>query len=233
MYGQDVRIIAAGGGGFTYCSHPALEDFCLAQLGRARPRIGYIGSANDDDPIRIARFHDRFAAETSAHLHLAMSLDAQELSNHLGGLDAVYVGGGNTETMITRWRASNWDRVLITAARRGLLLAGVSAGAVCWFDKFLYSSGTGPMRPLNGLGLLRGGACPHYSTETGRQAALVAAISDGTMPDSLAIDDGVAVLLDSDGPIAQCVAVPGATAYRVERKDNGIVVTKPLGPEDN
>jgi dipeptidase E len=232
MQGQDVRIIAAGGGGFTHGGHPALEDFCLTQLGKTRPRIGYIGSANGDDPIRIARFHARFAASTSAHLHLAMALDALDLSNHLAGLDMVYVGGGNTEAMIADWRANGWDRALAAAARRGVMLAGVSAGAVCWFDKFLYSSDTGQKRPLDGLGLIRGGACPHYSTEADRQAALMAAILDGTMPDSLAIDDGVAVLLGRDGPTAYCSAEVGAMAYHIRRRGDGMVITTPLAVSD-
>jgi dipeptidase E len=232
MRGQDLRIIAAGGGGFTHGSHPALEDFCLKHLGKSRPRIGYIGSANNDDPIRITRFHARFAAATPVHLHLSMTLDAQELSNHLDMLDMVYVGGGNTEAMIADWRVNGWDRVLTAAARRGLMLAGVSAGAVCWFDKFLFSSGTDPMRPLIGLGLIQGGACPHYSTEIDRQSALLAAVSDGSMPDSLALDDGVAVLLGSEGPIAHCIAEAGAMAYRVARNGDGVVMTAPLRSSD-
>lgn len=232
MRDLDIKIIAAGGGGFTHAGHPALEDFCLAQLGKTRPRIGYIGSANGDDPIRITRFHARFAASTSAQMHLAMTLEAQDLSNHLVSLDMVYVGGGNTEAMIADWRARGWDRVLTEAARRGVMLAGVSAGAVCWFDKFLYSSGTGPMRPLDGLGLIRGGACPHYSTEADRQAALNAAVSNGTMPDSFAIDDGVAVLFGRDGSTAHCIAEVGAMAYQVRRRPDGVVVTTPLGVSD-
>jgi hypothetical protein len=138
----------------------------------------------------------------------------------------------HTEAMIADWRARGWDRVLTEAARRGVMLAGVSAGAVCWFDKFLYSSGTGPMRPLDGLGLIRGGACPHYSTEADRQAALNAAVSNGTMPDSFAIDDGVAVLFGRDGPTAHCIAEVGAMAYQVRRRPDGVVVTTPLGVSD-
>jgi dipeptidase E len=228
---QKMKIIALGGGGFTHGSHPELDDFCLSQVGKARPRLGYVGSASQDDSNRIARFHQRFAKTVSVHVHLAMSLDAQGLADRLYDLDMVYVGGGNTEVMVATWRANGWDRVLCDAARRGVILAGVSAGAVCWFDNFLYSAGAGPMRPLRGLGLVSGGACPHYSTETDRRAALHAAIASGTMPNSIAIDDGVAVVLDAAGPTKFCSAEPGACAYQVIRTDDGETLeTKLLVP---
>jgi len=86
--------------------------------------------------------------------------------------------------------------VLSEAYRSGVTLAGVSAGAVCWFDAFLFNSGQGPMRPLSGLGLIPMGACPHYTTETDRRAALQMAVAAGKMPTTLAIDDGVAVAFD-------------------------------------
>jgi peptidase E len=133
-----------------------------------------------------------------------------------------YVGGGNTEAMVTLWRENGWDLVLCAAAQAGLVLAGVSAGAVCWFDRFLFNDGTGgPMRPLRGLGLIKGGACPHYSTEPERRAVLHRAVADQTMPASHAIDDGVAVLFDANGPLRICTAEPDALTYHITRSPDG------------
>lgn len=223
----DINITAIGGGGFTHGTDPMLDDFCLARCGRPGPRLGFIGAASRDDPIRIDRFHARFDGIAASHLHLPMTLAAQDLGDHLKTLDLVYVGGGDTEMMLTLWRSNGWDRVLCGAARSGLALAGVSAGAVCWFDSFLFHSGSGPMRPLPGLGLIRGGACPHYSTETDRRAALHTAVADRNMPDSVAIDDGVAVAFGASGPRAICTAHPPAAAYRVTREaDHGARETR-------
>ncbi|MEN8659294.1 MAG: Type 1 glutamine amidotransferase-like domain-containing protein [Marivita sp.] len=216
-----MKIIAIGGGGFTHDTFPELDDFCLNQTNRSNPQIAYIGTANHDDPAKIARFKSRFATTSSARIHLPMSLSAADLARGLDGVDLVYVGGGNTEELVNTWRRNEWDRVLGDAARSGVTLAGVSAGAVCWFDAFLFNSGQGPMRPLAGLGLIPMGACPHYSTETERHAALHKAVADGAMPTTLAIDDGAAVSFENGRPLAICSAAPGAGVHRVKRTYKG------------
>jgi len=221
---QGINITAIGGGGFTHGTYSMLDDFCLRQAGKARPRLGFIGAASNDDPQKVARFHARFDSETASHVHLPLTLKAQSLADQLNALDIIYVGGGNTENMVNLWRSNGWDRVLCDAARRGLVVAGVSAGAVCWFDKFLFHSGSGPIRTLQGLGLIKGGACPHYSTETDRRAALHDAVADQTMPNTVAIDDGVAVVFRISGPVDLYTAEPGASAHHIKRAPNGKVV---------
>lgn len=218
---QDIDITAIGGGGFTQDTYPMLDDFCLKQANTTRPRLGFIGAASGDDPPKVERFHTRFDRDTAAHVHLPMTLDAQNLANALLTLDMVYVGGGDTEAMVNLWRSNGWDHVLCNAARQGLALAGVSAGAVCWFDTFLFHSGNGPMRPLQGLGLIKGGACPHFSTEPERRAVLHDAVAQLAMPETVAIDDGVAVVFDSTGPVALCIAEPDASAYHIQRVSDG------------
>lgn len=218
-----INITAIGGGGFTHVTYPALDEFCLNQAGKEDVRLGFIGAASNDDPVKINRFHARFDGLTARHVHLPMTLDAQTLENQLNVLDMVYIGGGDTEAMVDLWRRNGWDRVLCDEAQQGLAIAGVSAGAVCWFDRFLFHSGSGPMRPLQGLGLIKGGACPHYSTETVRHAALHDAVSRGTMPDTIAMDDGVAVVFDASGPVATFSAEPEASAFHVRRTEAGDV----------
>ena len=223
-----LNIIAIGGGGFTHNSHPSLDEICLQQTGKHQPKVGFIGAASQDDPIKIERFHTRFLGIAAACIHLPMDTEAQILPAHLEGLDLVYVGGGNTEALMKEWRRLGWDHALIEAAHNGLTLAGVSAGAVCWFEHFLFSSGTGPMRVLPGLGLLKGGACPHYSTEPERKPILHASVAERTMPDSIAIDDGVAVVFGPNGPVSTHSAEPNAGAHRVTRNSDGTTTETPL-----
>lgn len=218
---RDINITAIGGGGFTHDTYPTLDDFCLRQAGPGPVHLGFIGAASRDDPAKIARFHARFSGVTASHTHIPMTLDAAALSDHLSRLDMVYVGGGDTEAMVTLWRDNGWDAVLCGAAWQGLAIAGVSAGAVCWFDHFLFQGGGGSMRPVQGLGLITGGACPHYSTETARRAALHAAVAGQSMPDSIALDDGMAVAFGAAGLAALCAAEPGAAAYHITRATDG------------
>lgn len=212
-----IRLIAIGGGGFTHQTDPAMEDFILAQCGRARPRVGFLGTASDDDPVKISRFHERFATLPDAPSHRGRDCSAGEIARWTGDLDILYVGGGNTLRLIDHWRQSGWDAVLMAAARRGVLMAGVSAGASAWFAQALSDAGGHGLRPVQGIGMVAGSCCPHYSTEPQRQPAFAAAVASGELAAGLAIDDGVAVLIDDNQVRAVFSARPGARAYQLSR----------------
>lgn len=219
------KLIAIGGGGFTHQADPAMEDFILAQSACVRPRLGFIGAASQDDPVKISRFYARFAGLSDSLSHLLMGSNAHDASHWANNLDIIYVGGGNTVHLLKQWRQSGLDQVLMQAARQGTLLAGVSAGAVAWFDYALSDAGGQGLQPLAGLGLVAGSCCPHYSSEPARAPAFELAIAQGHLPSGLAIDDGVAVLLNQQGPQQVFSARPGAGAYRVEHTAAGAVTT--------
>ena len=211
------RLIAIGGGGFTHQADPALEDFILAASGCARPRIGFIGTASDDDPLKIRRFYDRFAALSDHLTHLAAASTAAATAQWAEGLDVIYVGGGHTLRLIKHWRDTGIAQVLIDAAQRGVLMAGVSAGANVWFEQALSDSGGQGLQPVAGIGLVAGSCCPHYDSEPQRQPAFAEAIAAGALPGGVAIDDGVAVLIDGGGQMTTFTARAGAGAYHVTR----------------
>ena len=141
-------------------------------------------------------------------------------------MEVLQLGGGNTLRLLAQWRLSGLDQVLMQAARQGTLLAGVSAGAVAWFDFALSDAGGQGLQPLAGLGLVAGSCCPHYNTEPARPPAFEAAIAQGRLPNGLAIDDGVAVLLNQHGPQQVFSARPGAGAYRLTQTGDGAVTTR-------
>lgn len=217
------RVIAIGGGGFTHQTDPALEDFILAQVAQARPRIGFIGTASQDDPVKITRFHERFCAACAVHTHLPMQADAAQVQAWIDDLDVVYVGGGNTLHLVAHWRRLGIDRVMIAAARRGVLMAGVSAGASVWFEHALSDSGGNGLTPTHGVGLLAGSCCPHYSSEPQRQPVFMACIAKGELSDGIAIDDGVAVLIDGGGARLAFSARDGVGARTVRRLATSVV----------
>ncbi|MEI6760085.1 MAG: peptidase E [Betaproteobacteria bacterium] len=211
------KVIAVGGGGFTHAVDPSLEDFIVAASGCSRPRIGFIGTASEDDPVKIRRFYERCAPLADQLTHLPVSSDAVAAAHWSDALDIIYVGGGNTLRLIEHWRHTGLDEVFKAAARRGVLMAGVSAGANVWFDHALSDSGGLGLRPVKGIGLIAGSCCPHYDSEPQRQPAFEAAIAAMTLPDGVAVDDGVAVLIDGSGQMTAYSARPGAGAYRVSR----------------
>lgn len=226
---QTPRLIAIGGGGFTQGRDAAMEDFILAHSVGSRSRIGFIGTASGDDPDKVRRFHARFAGCCALHEHLPEAADARALAQWLHKLDIVYVGGGNTWRLLTRWRELGWDSVLMDAARRGVLMAGVSAGANVWFAKALSDAGGHGLAPISGLGLVPGSCCPHYSTEPHRQPVFRDCIARGELPDGFGIDDGAAVLIgDATTPLLFS-ARPGANARRLRRQGDA-AVSEPLQP---
>ena len=127
-------VIAIGGGGFTHQADPAMEDFIIAASGCSRPRVGFIGTASDDDPVKIARFYERFTPLAEHLTHLGAGRTAAATAQWAEGLDIVYVGGGHTLRLIKHWRDTGIAQVLSAAAQRGVLMAGVSAGANVWFE---------------------------------------------------------------------------------------------------
>jgi peptidase E len=115
--------------------------------------------------------------------------------------------------------------VLREAAQEGVLLAGVSAGMNCWFEASVTDSyGVGRADPLlDGLGLLRGSACPHFHGEPRRRPAFRALVADGTLPPGLAVDDGCAVRFVDGEVVDAAASAAGAGAWRVARRDGGVV----------
>jgi dipeptidase E len=211
-------VIAIGGGGFTHQADPALEDFIIVASGCQRPRIGFIGTASNDDPVKIARFYERFTPLTNHLTHLAAGSTAAAAAQWAEGLDIMYVGGGHTLRLIKHWCETGIDQVLIAAAQRGVLMAGVSAGANVWFEHALSDSGGQGLQAVAGIGLVAGSCCPHYDSEPQRQPAYTAAIASEVLPQGVAIDDGVAVLIDGAGQMTAFSARSRAGAYRVTRE---------------
>ncbi len=219
------RLLAFGGGGATHGTDPALETALLRLLPGPRPRIGYIGAANGDAPDRAARFRARLAGLARVDA-LPAAAGAAEAAAWAAVCDAVYVAGGDTGRLRDLWRASGVGAALAEAARRGVLLAGVSAGAVVWFEQALSEAGGQGLRPLAGLGLFAGSVCPHHSAEPARAPAFRAAIAAGALPAGLALDDGAGVLIDDRGARVAVSARPGAWGWRVRRGAAGAVTER-------
>ena len=225
-----VQIFAVGGGGFTdpegVCADDRnLEDYLLALAGPvSRLRIGYIGHASNDDPIRIAAFHHRFQYCASTAI-LDIEATAAAASAFLAELDMLYVGGGRTAMMLDHWRNTGIAEELLAAADRGVILSGVSAGAICWFSDLLLGTAEDGYEVHCGLGLLGGSACPHYRNEPPRRAAYDHHIASGQLAAGLAIDDGVGVHI-SDGVVIDIVRAraDAGNAYHVAPHQTGVDV---------
>ncbi len=212
------RTIAVVGGGVIGPAMDRLNDFLLGLTGKERPRICAIPTATGDAATNLVVYYGRYARRADAtHLDL-FTRSVVDIADLLLAQDIIWVGGGNTANMLAVWRVHGVDEILKEAWQRGIVLAGGSAGGLCWFECGVTDS-FGPLAPLNdGLGLLPGSHCPHYDSEPERRPTYERLITGG-FPAGYAADDG-AVLLFRGRKLAEVVtAGEGAHGYRVERRD--------------
>jgi peptidase E len=216
---EERTIFAMGGGGFTMePANPLLDDYVLS-LPRARePKILFLPTASGDTTPQINAFKARFSGRTCVAEHLSL-FRLRETRKPLGELldeqDILYVGGGSMRNLLAIWRAHELDAMLIEAWERGAVLAGLSAGAMCWFQWGLTRS-SGPPEPLEGLGLLDGSLTVHADGEPERLPVWLAHVRDGTMPGGWALDDGVGLLFRGRQLDRIVSSRPGAEAQRVD-----------------
>jgi len=118
--------------------------------------------------------------------------------------------------LLAIWQVHGLDRLLRDAWERGVVLAGLSAGAMCWLEGGVTTSSGAP-EPTPGLGFVPGSLSVHADTEPRRRAVYLAAVADGTLPPGWLADDGVGLLF-RDGRLERVVSSrPGAGCVRVRR----------------
>ncbi|HXQ01040.1 MAG TPA: peptidase E, partial [Solirubrobacteraceae bacterium] len=164
-------IFAMGGGGFTMePTNPLLDDFVLSLSRERDPRILFLPTASGDTTTQINAFYARFGGRACKPSHISL-FRLGDLEGSLREVvlaqDIVYVGGGSMRNLLALWGAHELDRLLIDAWEQGTVLAGISAGAMCWFEGGITRS-SGPPEPFAGLGLLPGSLTVHADGEPER-----------------------------------------------------------------
>ena len=193
------KIVAIGGGGFTHESDDTLDQFFLDQCSKKKIKLGFLATASKDDKEKINLFYKKFENKNLELSHFNLTQKIDGFSSWILNKDIIYVGGGNTSFMLDIWRKNSLDKIFKKAYENGIVLAGVSAGAGCWFD-WILSDSVGPgLKPLKGISLISGSCTPHSSEEK-RINQFELNIKNGELPPGLAIDDGVAVLFIDGKP---------------------------------
>jgi dipeptidase E len=228
------RIIAIGGGGFLMeRTVSELDEYFVRATGARRPRVCFIATAAGDPEIMLAKYYRAFTKLGCRTSHLAFfrkpsrsAIPLSTIEKELLAHDAIYVGGGNTRSMLAVWREWGLDRILRKVWEAGVLLGGMSAGAICWFEHGATDSVLGPGRSsaLRCLGFLPGSCAPHFDGEPHRRADFGRLIAQGELPPGIGIDDGVAVLFRGSA-VAEIVSKrSSATAYRVAAGPGGVTM---------
>ena len=212
--------------------NPLLDNFVLSLAPRKRPRVCFVPTASADSSLYIAKFYRAFATRcvaTDLTLFDPPALPRQpsrtaDLATFVEQQDIFYVGGGNTAHLLAMWRVHGLDKLFRKAWHAGAVLAGISAGMLCWFENGLTDS-FGGLHPLNdGLGFVRGYACPHYDGEPERRQAFRQMIARGAPP-GYAAEDGVAFHFIGRQLEEAVSSRPGARGYQVVRRGRTVVET--------
>jgi dipeptidase E len=218
------QIIALGGGGFTaQPENLALDTYILEQARRPNPGVCFLPTATGDSDAYIARFYEAYSKLDCRPTSVKLFTRTPDLESILLAQDVIYVGGGNTRSMLAVWREWGVPDLLRRAWESGIVLAGVSAGAICWFDYGITDSWARELRTLPCLGMVPGTCCPHYDGEIERRPALHRFVASGDVPAALALDDGVGAHFMGRALHRLVSARPSASAYRVERDGDGAV----------
>jgi dipeptidase E len=230
---EERQIFAMGGGGFTMePANPLLDDYVLSLARVKEPRILFLPTASGDTTPQINAFKARFTGRTCVAEHLSLFRlreTRRPLREMVFDQDILYVGGGSMRNLLAIWRAHELDNMLVEAWQHGIVLAGLSAGAMCWFQAGLTRS-SGPPEPLDGLGLLEGSLTVHADGEPERLPVWLKCLRDGSLPGGWALDDGVGLLFRGKKLDRIVSSRPGAEAQRVD-SIAGELLRRRLEPE--
>ena len=223
------QIIAMGGGGcLEEPENPALDKYVLQQSGKSEPTICFLTPC--DKALAIDRFRSAFDRLPCRPSHLSLfSPPTADLESYILEKDVVYVGGGNSKSMMALWREWELDRILRQAWTEGVVLAGVCAGSLCWFEMGVTDSIPGPLTALPGLGFLKGSNCPHYDGEAERRPSYHRLLREGQLMEGYATDIGAALHFVDEALADVVSSRPAARAYRVS-VESGDVAEQSIKP---
>lgn len=219
------QIIALGGGGFSMePDNLALDEYIIRQSGQHRARVCFLAQASGESLDYTVRFYRAFSQLGCQPTHLSLfACPPQDAAALLLAQDVIYVGGGNTKSMLALWQAWGLPTILRQACAQGAVLAGVSAGANCWFEQSITDSTAPRLDVMSGLGFLSGSFCPHYDGEAERRPTFHRLLAEGRVQPGYAADDGAALHF-IDGALQQVASSRAAAhGYRLSYRGGEVV----------
>jgi dipeptidase E len=233
------QIVAMGGGGFSMEPENLLLDRFVLSIARVpEPKVCFVGTATGDAQTYVDKFYAAFRTLPCTPTDLSLfKPPTTDLRSFVMEQDVIYVGGGNTRNLLVLWREWGLDSILREAWLSGIVMAGISAGSICWFQQGLSDSVIpGDLAPLECLGFLPGSNCPHYDGEPGRRLAYHHFVREGKLQAGYAADDGAALHFIGEKLARVVSSREAAKAYSVRRVGTEVeedaLETLWLGSED-
>ena len=226
------QIIAIGGGGFGRSPGEGLiEKYLLDQSEKDVPNICFIPTATGDNEAYKVNYYSTFSKLDCSPSHLDFFKRTPDLKELILKQDVIFVGGGNTKSMLAVWKDWGLDLLLKEAYEKGVIMSGVSAGAICWFDQGITDSWAEDLKVMDCLGFIEGACCPHYDEEPQRKPSLNKFITEKVLKSCYAVDGGCALHIEDEKEFKSVVFSENKNSFLVEMKDNK-VAEKPYSTID-
>lgn len=205
--------------------NPALDEFILSLSDRPVPKILLLPTASGDAGTQEATFRATFGDRPCEPSHLSLFRLGEhgpiDLRQTVLDQDIVYVGGGSMRNLLAIWRVHGMDDILREAWAAGVVLAGLSAGAMCWFAGGVTKS-SGEPEVAKGLGLLPGSLSVHADGDPERLPVFERAVAERALPAGWAADDGVGLLFKGRDLVRVVSSRPTRKAVWVEQTPSGL-----------
>jgi peptidase E len=176
-------------------------SYIITLTKKPSPKICFIPTAAADNPYAINYWYELClnlsVIPSVLRVFINSSPNQKSFEDNLLQVDAIIVSGGNTLNMIAIWKAQGIDTVLRKAYKKGIILAGGSAGSLCWFKNGISDSRPQKLSIVECLGFINTSHCPHFSSEATRKPLYENYILNNKLPAGYACDDLAAMLFQN------------------------------------
>jgi len=225
-------IVAIGGGELRERTTLKIDEYIATlakkRAGERRANALFIPTASHDFMPYYNTFHKVYTGvfdiKTDVALSVFKEVDLEKMRGKFEKADVIYVGGGDTVFMLEEWKKSGLLPLIQDAYERGVIIAGLSAGAICWFSD-IYTDSTSALDDgetyamFRGLGWLDGVISPHYNARMLDFDKIVCYNYDR----AYGLEDNCAIVIE-DGEVVGSVT-SGGTAWLLEKGESGVKKT--------
>ena len=217
------NIVAIGGGGFgRSLGSLEIEKYIVSLVRKKRPKICFIPTASGDNSLYKLNFYRAFSKLDCITSHIDFFSRTENLEEKVLNQDIIYVGGGNTKSMLAVWKEWNLNNILKKAYENGIVMSGVSAGAICWFDRGITDSFAKELTIINCLGLIKGIACPHFDEEIEREPYVNDLVKREVIKSCICIEGNCALHIKNDFEYYSIDFGDGKKCLKVSFEDNNL-----------
>jgi len=217
------NIVAIGGGGFgRSLGSLEIEKYIISLINKKRPKICFIPTASGDSSLYKLNFYRAFSKLDCITSHIDFFSRTENLEEKVLTQDIIYVGGGNTKSMLAVWKEWNLHNILQNAYEKGIVMSGVSAGAICWFEKGITDSFANELNIINCLGIIKGIACPHFDEEQEREPYVNSVIQREIIESCICIEGNCALHIKNDIEYTSIDFGNGKKCFKVTKKNNNL-----------